>query len=321
MLGLLAASAALATAHLPAEAERRLIRDGQAAVRQHGEEIWDGFSQAPLPVLLVEDDTETLFCSPPVEGFAPLGFDSITRCAMQTRPRTLPLDLLAASDLDGRSVIEVGTPEAIGIDDAEWKVSFLHEAFHQYQWSLPGYADAVAAVTEAMGETGAQWMLDYPFPYDDPRVAERLAGMNAAGERFLTAASDDEAAQAFVAYVQARKAFKGVLDPKQALYFEFQIGQEGIARWSEIQLARLASGSDPAVAHIASERQNGFAVSLRSIDRTGIAMWKRSALYVYGAIEGEMLDRFRPGWRREYLRAPFSVGDMLDEAAATVRRD
>lgn len=164
MLALFSAVALGASPQLSAEHDRRMIADAQAIVRNEGDLIWAGLSQAPLPTLLIGPERETLFCGFPAPGFSAFGFDPITRCTMQVRARQLPVDLAAATDLGNVSVIHMGLPDALEATQADWIVTFLHEAFHQYQSTLPGYFSAVDVVRARLGKTGEQWILDYPFP-------------------------------------------------------------------------------------------------------------------------------------------------------------
>lgn len=94
--------------------------------------------------------------------------------------------------------------------------------------------------------------------------------------------------------------------------YEFQVGEEGVARWTKIKLARIAG--DGGIAALADDRWGGLSTSLRSISSTGLSRWKRASFYVFGAIEAEMLERLNPSWHTDYRRAPFTLGAMLGAA-------
>ena len=61
----------------------------------------------------------------------------------------------------------------------------MHEHFHQLQWAQPEYLKAIADLGLSKGDTTGMWMLNYPFPYDNPelarvvRVSSRLAAEGA----------------------------------------------------------------------------------------------------------------------------------------------
>jgi hypothetical protein len=313
----LASSAALFT--IPTQSDREMIADAHSIIREYGDQVWDGFSQAPLPILLIEEDQETLFCGAPIDGFVSAKFDTVTKCSMQFRSRELPNDLSAATYLGEHQVVMMGTASTLETTRAEWLVIVLHEAFHQYQSVLPAYVDATERVRvdfEGGTEQGARWMLDYPFPYADAQVRAIFAEMTGSALRFLEASSEQQKLAAIEDYLAARDRAARNVGPKSWAYFEFQTGQEGVARWSEIRIAAAAGIADPDLAAVAEETRLGLATSLRAIDRDGLNMWTRSAFYVLGAVEAEMLEQTEPAWRREYPRRPFELGAMLNTALA-----
>jgi hypothetical protein len=318
MLALLSVIALGASPQVPSEPDRRIIAEAQAIVRRDGDLIWAGLSQAQLPVLLIGAEQETLFCGVSTEGFSAAGFDPITRCSMQVRAREEPVDLAAAADLGGVSVIMMGLPAALEATQEEWIVTFLHEAFHQYQSTLPGYVSAVDVVRTQLGQTGGQWMLDYAFPYSDPKVKEAFAAMTSSAARFLDAENDTDASAAIRDYVHARHVARDAAGASTWLYYEFQVGQEGVALWTEMNLASTAGTTRPDLATIGRERSAGLTTSLRAIDSQGVHVWKRSVFYVLGAVEASMLERVRPQWQQEYAVNPFSMGSMLDASSKPI---
>ncbi|MEJ8629948.1 hypothetical protein P0F65_09315 [Sphingomonas sp. I4] len=88
-------------------------------------------------------------------------------------------------------------------------------------------------------------------------------------------------------------------------YYEFQVGQEGVARWTELTLARHG---DAAMRAHGRDYWTGLSTSLEAIHDQGLKMWKRNAFYVYGAVEAEMLEQAGVDWRSEYRRRPFGMG-------------
>jgi hypothetical protein len=312
MLAFLSAVALGASPQLPSETDRRMIADAQAIVRNEGDLLWTGLSQAPLPTLLIGPERETLFCGLPTSGFSAIGFDPITRCTMQVRARELPVDLAAATDLGNVSVIHMGLPEALEATQADWIVTFLHEAFHQHQSTLPGYFSAVDEVRARLSKAGEQWVLEYPFPYADPKVKAEFAAMILSAGQFLSAENEMQAEAAIRSYVEARNRARDAMSPDDWLYYEFQVGQEGVARWTELKFAAAAGNARADIASIGTERTGGLAVSLGAIDSQGLGMWRRSSFYVLGAIEASMLERVRPQWQLEYETNPFAMGSMLN---------
>lgn len=311
-----AAALSVASPTLPPRDVRHMIRAAMTLVRRDGNAVWPGFKAVPFHMILVGPDTETLFCQHPTRGFRAAGIDPITRCSVQTRKRVLDVDLAASFGFDDEpSMIAFGLPAALGLDRTDWILTLAHEAFHQYQSRIPGYATKVTALGLA-GRAGGSWMLDYPFPYTDPAIGSAMDSMAAAALTFRDATSAAERSAAIASYLKARRAAMAAVTPAQQRYFEFQVGQEGIARWTERALAIAASWHDPVMAKAADMRRRASINSLRAVREQGVRVWKRGAFYEFGAIEADMLDALGERWRRAYPERPFSFGVMLERACA-----
>lgn len=109
----------------------------------------------------------------------------------------------------------------------------------------------------------------------------------------------------------ARREAEAVVGPRDWRYYEFQVGQEGVARWYELRLARSAGRRDRPIAAVATDKWDGLVTSLRATEAQGLSIWKRNALYVFGAVEAEMLDQTVPDWKQVYRQRPFSIGAQL----------
>ena len=93
------------------------------------------------------------------------------------------------------------------------------------------------------GDQTGMWMLNYPFPYDWHEMQEHFF---APGPCWLTccrlrARSDFSAGLA--AYLKQRREVEHTLSPDDYKYFSFQMWQEGIARYTEYRMAKLAAKS------------------------------------------------------------------------------
>lgn len=303
---------------------RAMIRDGAQIVAGQGDRVWPDLSATPVVIQLVEHDREVVFCAAPIETFVAIGQDETTGCPMQARPRDLPTDIAGATFLGDQPVIQIGTPQALEASRADWTVLLLHEAFHLYQYRLPGYQTAVDRTGRALGASDIDWVLGHDFPYADPAVGEAFRLLHTRALAFLAARSDADIARAVRAYVVARTAAEAAVGPGDWPYYEFQVGQEGVAHWSELRLAEIAGREDAEIAAVAVERWAGLTVSLRAINDQGLGVWRRSSFYVLGAVEAEILHRTSPGWQDAYRRAPFSMGTLLDNAVKEIsdgRRD
>lgn len=298
----------------PDEAVRTLIR-GARDLASVGDGIWPGYAAAPFGVLLVGAEVETLFCHDgPAADFEDAGLDSITGCAMKQRARTFEPNLLAAFPaVDGVSTIVIGTPEATDQQPLEWQMTLLHEHFHQMQNSQPGYYGAVNGLDLTGGDESGMWMLNYPFPYGSAETSAAFDRLAAALAAAMNAIGTDDEAAARQEYAEARAALRATVSDADWRYFEFQLWQEGVARWTEIAIA--AASGQPDLQTAAEDKRKGVINSLKAVQEEGLKTWKRSAFYPVGAAEAMLLDARSDEWRARYFAEPFALGPYFETAA------
>lgn len=313
MLALLASLALSAAAPDPLSPE---IAGLQSFAAAHGEALWRGYGAAPFGVLLIRGDREILLCQPGQRsGFTAEGRDAATGCERYSRPRgRFGEGLLAAMPIFGPpSTIVMGTPEATGLALPRWRATVLHEHFHQWQAALPDYYARVAALDLAGADETGMWMLNFAFPYAEPRVAAAHAAAARALAEAVRARGQRTFHGRFAAYLAARRAFAAAAGQRNWRYFEFQLWQEGIARWTELALSRASP--DPAMRADGDARE---AAILAELDGPDLAAEQRLAVYAMGAGEGLLLDVCRPPWRTNYRRV-LALGPLLDDAARHCR--
>lgn len=289
----------------------------QAFAAQGGEALWPGYGAAPFGFLLVRTDRETLLCREGgAPGFAAEGTDAATGCARYGRARSgLPDNLLAAMPIFGPpSTIVMGTPEATGRAREAWLHTVLHEHFHQWQSNLPDYYARVGALDLADGDTTGMWMLEFPFPYSDQTVG----AVHAAASRALAAAIDARGSERFIPafdrYLAARRALAAQVGERNWRYLEFQLWQEGVARWTEIQLGK--GYPDDGVRASADVLEARVRELLADPDLAGRG---REIAYPHGAGEAMLLEACGPEWRQAYPAA-LALGPLLEAARARCGR-
>lgn len=319
---LIAAALSLAAPSLPpsepgaAEALGPRIAQIRAYSRGKGERLWPGYGAAPFGMLLIEADVETLLCQPGTSaGFAPSGRDKATGCPRQTRARSdLSPGLLAAMPLFGPpSTIVMGTPAATGRSDAGWLRTILHEHFHQWQSALPGYYDRVGALDLTGGDQSGMWMLNFAFPYADEAAGRGFAAASHALADALAARGTARFLPAFDRYLAARRAFSHGVGESNWRYLEFQLWQEGVARWTEIELGRAYP--DAAVRASARELEASTLRQLRNPDLKGQG---REVAYPFGTGEAMLMQACGSAWRKAYPRV-LAIGPLLEAARASCR--
>jgi hypothetical protein len=119
------------------------------------------------------------------------------------------------------------------------------------------------------------------------------------------------------AYLDARRKFEAMLAPDDYSYISFQFWKEGIARYTEYELARLAATKfRPSrdfralkdYRSFADVAQSTYAGILKQLENQNLGKTKREVVYSYGAAEGLLLDQIKPGWKRRYLAEKFDLG-------------
>jgi hypothetical protein len=268
--------------------------------------VWPGWEHTAMPVLFVAESTEFLVGHrAPGTGFTPLGHDSLLRGEIWSRPRRFPATLLATFPaVAGRPTIVVGSAERTGKSPREWVLTLLHEHFHQWQSSRPGYYARVAGLGLARGDTTGQWMLDYPFPYDSAPVQRAVSDLAASLNRALSA-PHDAAMDALLESVAARDRLRRLLSPPDYRYLEFQLWQEGVSRFVEIAVAEAAGNG---YAALAARMRSDLKRDLREMS---LARSRRIAFYSLGAGLALLLERHRRDWKEVYERRPFVLAELL----------
>lgn len=264
-----------------------------------GERIWPGLASTPMPVLLVTESAE--FLVRPGEGDA---------LQVSSRPRRFAATLLATFPIDGVPTIVTGTAERTGKSSIDWVLTLVHEHFHQWQYTRRDYYAGVARLNLSGGDTTGMWMLNYPFPYDSAPVARALRRLASTLQNAL--ADSALHPQKIQQVVHARDAVRAQLSDADYRYFEFQLWQEGVARYIEYRAADLAGSqgnqdSQPYRAAAQSARR----LLVRELEGMDPMQDRRVSFYPIGAAIALLLDRVEPGWKRRYAERPFDLSTLL----------
>lgn len=281
--------------------------------------VWEGWSEVPFVLLLVTPEHEFLFRHPyPTEDFAPLGYDELLASEVHVRRNSgqYQLDFLATFPaIRGVNTVVIGQPENTNKNSTQWVIVSMHEHFHQLQYTRPWYYDGVAALDLAGGDSSGMWQLNYPFPYEDSAIGRAFERYKTALDAAL-AQSDGHEEERFEKYLLARREFRELLSDADYRYMSFQLWQEGIARYTEYQVAETAARRHRPLpsftslddfepyAAAAESLMAQHAEEMRTLD---LAKWKRTVFYPLGASEGLLLDKRNPGWKARYFANPFHV--------------
>ena len=311
-------AARTAAAQTPASTPATIAPDDRVRIAEAfrladaiGDSIWRGWTSAPFAVLLVTPEREFLVRHPrPSADFTRVGYDSLLGGDVLVRARTLSPNLLATFPaVGGVSTIVIGQPTATGKSSTEWVLTLLHEHFHQLQMSRADYRARVGALALSHGDSSGMWMLNYAFPYDSATVQSRFGALAAQLDSALAGPAPDVRRSHWLAARVARAALRAALPADDDRYLAFQMWQEGVARFTELQAARFAAGHfAPGAAFRALPDFVPFDVAARRIEagiyaglRAPLARDRRVAFYPVGAATALLLDEMGPGWRDEYL--------------------
>jgi hypothetical protein len=274
---------------------------------QSQDKVWPNWSKTPAPLLLVTADTEYLthFPTPP-KDFQKVGDD------VYARPRQFPTDLQSTFPAFGfPPVIVIGEPKATqSHTSTTWLIVVMHEHFHQLQWAQPEYIRAITDLGLSKGDATGMWMLDYPYPYDNPDLARAFEDLRDSLLNTLNEVDQQKFQGLTKQYSKDRKQFFAQLLPGDRKYFSFQLWQEGVARYTQIKTAEAAADFQPSAFYAALPDYtpfNSYAVTARArtldeLKHIDITQSKREVFYSFGAAEALLLDRINPTWKEEYFK-------------------
>ena len=288
-----------------------------------GNRIWASWNKAPFAVLLVTPENEFLIRHPkPSADFTLILYDPLLQSKVYYRQRTQPPNLLATFPIGGIPTIVIGQAENTAKKTSTpWVVTMLHEHFHQLQYSQLDYYRQVDALGLSRGDQSGMWMLNYPFPYDWPEMKDHFSLLSRLLAEALQARNKTEFSARLAAYLRQRDELGKTLSPDDYRYFSFQMWQEGIARYTEYRIAKLAAGKyKPSKAFRALKDYQPF-VGVAEQIKSGILNelttgqledYKRVMFYALGAGEGLLLDRTNPRWRQRYFVDKFYLDRYFD---------
>ena len=282
--------------------------------------IWPGWSKVPSPLLLITAENEFLTHHPnPPAEFKAAGNGFFVR------PRQFPVHLEATFPAFGPpAVIVIGEPKNTeSKTSTPWVIVVMHEHFHQLQDAAPGYFQAVDGLGLSHGDESGMWMLEYPFPYKKPEVAQSFGRLRDLLVATVNETDEVKFRKGAEEYAAMRRKFFAQLSPDDHKYLSFQLWQEGIARYTQIMAAEAAASYKPTEAFAALADYEPFsaygararAETMDELRKVDLAKAQREAIYPFGAVEGMLLDRLNPGWKDEYFKRLLTTDDLFVVAA------
>jgi hypothetical protein len=301
--------------------EALLIREAKLIADSHGDKIWKGFSTAPFTIILVTDSIEYLIYHPQPSGdFKLLYNDSILNTEVYARSRTYPKEWLATFPaVNGVNCIVVGTPKNTGRTYTNWMITLLHEHFHQFVNSRPGYYEAVDKLNLSGGDQTGMWMLNYPFPYDSTVIITQYQKFTTALAKAVDNIAKKDFKKLLNVYVKEKQVFKKLLKPEDYRYFSFQLWNEGLATYTEYKFLEILSNYKFSAAVTALKdlmplpryKKEFFKAQMLNLKELKIQAAKRVCFYPIGFAEGLLLDINNENWRNKYLTDKFTTDNYF----------
>ncbi len=291
----------------------RIVEAYKIAERS-ADSIWAGWSETPFVILLVADDYEYLIGhTPSTDDFAPLGYDEILKQDVFYRNRVFDKKLLATFPaVDGVPTIVIGLPENTGLNSVGWTITLMHEHFHQMQMTDPDYFASVDLLDLSKGDQTGMWMLNFPFPYDSKEAGEQLTIINSLLADLIVDPQEEKVNE----YLTERAKLREIFGEENYKYFSFQLWQEGLARYTEMEIMRILNdGYNPTKAfQNLNDYQNvneviiyAFKELQQTLKTAKLEEYQRVLFYSIGAGEGILLDRINPDWKKKYFTEKFYI--------------
>ena len=282
-----------------------------------GNRVWKNWDKTPFAVILVTPDYEFLIRHPnPSKDFTAIGYDSLLKSNIYFRKRQYQTSFLATFPaVNGLSTVVVGQAEnTYKKTSTPWVVTILHEHFHQLQDTQPNIYKDIEALNLTRGDATGMWMLNFAFPYEKPEVKEHFALITKQLSEALQTTDKAEFTAKVSAYLKARQELQNLISADDYKYLSLQLWKEGIARYTEHRIAKLAAEKyKPSKEFRALKDFKSFeTVAKQTIETTlseltayKIENEKRELFYSLGASEALLLDRINPDWQSRYFTDKF----------------
>ncbi len=264
-----------------------------------------------IKLLLVTDSIEYLIgYSNRINGFVASETLSFNGQAIYKKATSTNTGFKATYPLsNGIPTIVIGTPENTGLDLGNWVLTILHEHFHLLQMNGPNYFQEVESLDLSGGDQTGMWMLNYDFPYADPVVSKMLSDL---GHNLADGIENGN-----VEILEIVTGLQEELTPEDFRYMEFQLWQEGIARYIEHEYSlvldelkdelRLKKGRFNEIA------QEKLMTGLKNLRTINAYADKRVVFYDLGWGIGMILGRMNKQWKQDYWKDRFTILDQLHE--------
>ena len=294
-------------------------------LERFGAQTWPGWG--PQPLLVRDGERDLLLGHPsPPRGFEPLeGVTVAGRDGYARSGHVVPVPAattwlvgttwsVAVPVLDEfqAAIDAVLGPSVVVLDDAAYVRAVVHEAFHAFQLTTVGGPDALP---ERFAATDAERAL--PLLRADAEVDEEQAVQGRALVRALTATTDAGARAAAAEFLRLRQDWRLRMPDGVASFVEQVEWVEGVARYADTSLLMrgFAAADGRSVRGTWTAPDAVWSEFLGQVgEPRSIPGGVRDRLYVSGAAQAFLLDRFVPDWKGEVLPGGCPLETLLRHA-------
>ena len=293
---------------------------------QRGGQVWSGWGQ-PLPPLLISNGSDDFLVGHPhpPDGFAPAaGVQMDGQVVFRRSGHLVPVQAATAWDVAGvwsvavpeRAQFQAAVDQAVGkgkitIDPPAYVRAIVHEAFHAYALTLTGGA-----------------LPNFGADVDEQKMIADLSARSGLGDRYtvegqalsnaLRATTQVDMLSEAAHFLQLRRERRSSFAPEVASYEQSVEWIEGLARYADTSLIRLAGETDyqPSLDSVnypaadATWEQFLTDLSQPTLSLDGF----RGRYYLLGAGEAFLLDRLMPNWKDSVITQKQSLEVLLDQA-------
>ena len=294
------------------EQDIALIKEVFHLQNQLGHEIWSGWTQSNMPFLYKTEQFDVLLYHPnPPADFKNLY--SANLCdSIWVKINTDSTDFQAAYPIGGVKTAVMTAPKSNDLA-CLWVLKAVHELFHVYQ----NHVNPDRIVNPFVGQHAGKHELSYPFPYDGDAIASIF---RIEAEHLFQLITKDELSE--IELTKGRQIFRHIFNVQQAIfrdsldvkYKQWMEWNEGVARYTEIQLAILAADTNtysptkvfvelfPEANYTDTWKSKyGSNPTINPIRFVGEGVKGRVMFYFLGMGKAFLLDKIFPDWKQHYF--------------------
>lgn len=300
------------------------LAEVEQVLARFGNEVWPGWSQSP-PLLLRKGEFDYLIGHPS----PPESFEQIRGAAIGNRPvfriknHLVPVPAATTWEVTGvgcvavpaleefqREIDEQLGPNMVDLDDAAWVRVVAHESYHAFAMAAIGGMDNLPDFGPEVDPQRAVVILA-----TIPDLDVRYATEGQALRDGITAQTEEDALRAAAAFLQARQSRRA--NYPDLIAFERTLEwTEGLARYADVSLMRLAGSPDYAGAIHYPDPAAAWQEFLTQLsDPASIPTGLRDRYAVLGAGQAFSLDRLMPDWKARAIPGKTALEELLAEVA------